>query len=144
MNFIEENKIQNQRLRSVLTRINPGNWSKDIGGGWTIGTQICHLAFWDKITFVRLQKWKETGRLTPVPDADNIEAINDSTRSLFGSISYPDGIKLVTENADEIDALVAILEPAILTELDKTGRERWYKRSLHRDSHLTRIENSLK
>jgi len=143
MDFKDDNRIQNDRLKSVLDKLNPAQWSQDIGGGWSIGTMLCHLAFWDQITSVRLRLWKEKGRLAAIPDEDNINSINDSMRFVCAAIDYERGKTLVKESADEIDSLARSLTPAQLTELESSGRERWFKRSLHRQHHLERIERAL-
>ncbi|MCE9598777.1 MAG: maleylpyruvate isomerase N-terminal domain-containing protein [Spirochaetia bacterium] len=143
MDFRIENKNQNERFRRLLNRLDSTQWQRDIGGGWTTGTMICHLAFWEKMTSFRLKKWIETGTLAAVPDADNILAINDSVRDVSTAIGFEAGSKLAIQAMDEIDGLVAGLDESRLAELEKTGRERWFKRSLHRDTHLTRIENTL-
>ena len=143
MDFKDDNRIQSDRLKSVLDKLNPAQWSQDIGGGWSIGTMLCHLAFWDQITSVRLRLWKEKGRLAAIPDEDNINSINDSMRFVCAAIDYERGKTLIKKSADEIDSLVRSLTPAQLTELESSGRERWVKRSLHRQHHLERIERAL-
>jgi len=143
MDFKEDNKVQNDRLNSILEKLSPAQWSQDIGGGWNIGTMMCHLAFWDHMTSVRLRLWKDKGRLSVIPDEDNINSINDSMRFICGAIDYERGKMLVKLSADEIDSLARSLTPGQLAELESTGRERWFKRSLHRRHHLERIERAL-
>lgn len=143
MNFNEDNKIQNDRLKSILDKLTPAQWSQDIGGGWNCGTMLCHLAFWDQMTSVRLRLWQEKGKLAAIPDEDNINAMNDSLRFICGAIDYERGKAMVTVSAIEMDSLARTLTPAQLAELESTGRERWFKRSLHRRHHLERIERAL-
>ena len=143
MDFKDDNRIQNDRLKSILDKLSPAQWSQDIGGGWSIGTMMCHLAFWDQLTSVRLRLWKEKGRLAVIPDEDNINSINDSLRFIFGAIDYEHGKTLVKKSADEIDSLTQSLTPGQLAELESTGRDRWFKRSLHRRHHLERIERTI-
>ena len=143
MDFKDDNRIQNDRLKSILDKLSPAQWSQDIGSGWSIGTMMCHLAFWDQLTSVRLRLWKEKGRLAVIPDEDNINSINDSLRFIFGAIDYEHGKALVQKSADEIDSLAQSLTPAQLAELESAGRDRWFKRSLHRSHHLERIERAL-
>ncbi len=44
MDFIAENKIETNRLRALAGGIGR-NWATELGGGWTVGTMLCHLAF---------------------------------------------------------------------------------------------------
>jgi len=143
MDFKDDNRIQNDRLKSILDTVSPAQWSQDIGGGWSIGTMMCHLAFWDQLTSVRLRLWKEKGRLAVIPDEDNINSINDSLRFIFRAIDYEHGKTLVKQSADEIDSLTQSLTPGQLAELESTERDRWFKRSLHRRHHLERIERTI-
>jgi hypothetical protein len=95
------------------------------------------------LTSVRLRLWKEKGRLAVIPDEDNINSINDSLRFIFGAIDYEHGKTLVKQSADEIDSLTQSLTPGQLAELESTGRDRWFRRSLHRRHHLERIERTI-
>lgn len=140
MDFQTDNRGQTERLRDLLGRLDGSLWRKEIGGGWTIGTMIVHLAFWEKMTQTRLEKWLSSGVLTAVPDADNVFAINDSVREISAGIDFQAGSKLAIEAFEGMDQLVSKLEASRLAELEKTGRDRWFKRFLHRDMHLTRIE----
>lgn len=142
-NHMLENAVQRDRLEMLLEKLNEENWLKDLGGGWTIGTMLCHLSFWDRMTAVRIHHWLKTGRLTPIPDDDNIDAINDSTRYLFSAIPLEGGRTLILETTREIDNLIAGLTDEKLAQLDANGRERWYRRYFHRQDHLDRIEKSL-
>ncbi|MBL8022108.1 MAG: hypothetical protein JNM27_20705 [Leptospirales bacterium] len=143
MDFRAENKGQTDRLRSLLGRLDPSLWRKDIGGGWTIGTMIVHLAFWEKMTQIRIEKWTSSGVLTAVPDGDNVFAINDSIREISAGIEFQAGAKMAVEAFESMDQLVSKLDASRLAELERTGRDRWFKRFLHRDAHLTRIEKSV-
>jgi hypothetical protein len=143
MNFITENKAETNRLRTLKDWL-ARHWETELGGGWTVGTMLCHLAFWDKMTQVRIKVWFESGKLAPLPDADNVFAINDSVRAMSEEITAEEGLKFVIHCADELDQLVASLEPNRLKELEASGRERWFKRHLHRKAHLDRIEAGVR
>ena len=143
MSFANENKSETKRLESLIAKLDDAAWHKDIGGGWTIGTMICHLAFWDRMTSARIRFFQTHGRLTSVPDADNIEAINNSVRHLSEGLDRHAGGTLALKCAHEIDELAAALSEAERLELESTGRDRWFKRFLHRQIHLTRIERAL-
>jgi len=144
MGFTEDNKAQLDRMRSLLAALDSSSWDKDIGGGWTVGTMICHLGFWDRMTSARILAWRSHGRLTSVPDADNVEAINDSVRFLSQGVDLAHGTRLAIQAASEIDAIAASLSPKELSDLESSGRDRWFKRSLHRQGHLERLEQALR
>ena len=102
MNFIAENKNETNRLRALAGRIG-SNWATELGGGWTVGTMMCHLAFWDKMTQVRLNRWIQSGQLAPLPDMDNVHSVNDSVRAMSEQMPAEAGCKFAVLCADEID-----------------------------------------
>ena len=143
MSFAQDNKSENDRLRAIMARLTDHHWSLDLGGDWTVGTLLCHLAYWDRMTSVRIKKWMGDGTLTAVPDGDNIECINNSVRFLSRGVGRVEGIRTVQEAADEIDSIALSLSPDQLNFLEANGRDRWFRRSLHRQHHLARIEKAL-
>ncbi len=144
MSYNEENSKETARLRAVCERLDDAAWKKDLGGGWTIGTMICHLAFWDQMTIERLQKWIRKGTLVQPPDADNVEVINESLRAVSAGVARKEGIEIALRAADMMDEVVRSLSAEQTSELEKSGRDRWFKRSVHRQLHLPRIEAGLK
>lgn len=144
MDFVAENNQERARLLDLLDRLNPAQWTLPLAGGWTVGTLLCHLAFWDRATVERLKIWRGGGRLATPPDKEGGDAINDTVRLLAGAIPFDAGIALVRSCSEEIDALVATLTAEQLQELNASGRERWYQRSLHRKAHLPKIEAAVK
>ena len=144
MSFQEDNSAETERLRALLSKLDASTWNKDAGGGWTVGTMICHLGFWDRMTSARILAWKSHGRLTAIPDTDNVEAINESVRFLSQGVDLAQGTRLALQAASEIDSLAASLSPAELKALESSGRERWFRRSLHRQAHLEKLERVLK
>lgn len=143
MDFREENNQERDRLLGVLDALTQDHWNLPLAGGWTVGSLLCHLAFWDRATAERLKIWKNGGRLATPPDREGGDAINETVRILCMAIPFREGIALVRDCSEEIDALVAGLKPEEIHELNTSGRERWYQRHLHRRAHLPKIEAAL-
>lgn len=142
MTWKAQNRAETRRLETIAGRLDESLWSMSLGGGWTIGTMLCHLAYWDRMTLARLGTFRTHGRLPAVPDQDNIEAINNAVRFVSEGIAHR-GAGLVVKAAHEIDDMVETLSQEELDTLEKSGRDRWFKRFLHRQMHLDRIEKHL-
>ncbi|MDH4200232.1 MAG: hypothetical protein OEV66_07640 [Spirochaetia bacterium] len=142
MNFIEENNSTRKKINDILKRITNDEWQTEIGGGWTAGTMLCHIAFWDKMTINRLLAWKQGGNLATVPEKETIDAVNDSVRSMCSFIAFEKGVFLVSKYMEEIDTFVSQLEASQIKELEDSGRGRWFQRNLHRQLHLELLERS--
>lgn len=140
MNFNEKNDNSRKKISDILNRISDSQWHTEIGGGWTVGTMLCHIAFWDKMTIERLQVLKETGNLTSVPEKDNLDVINDSVRYMCSAFSLEAGKRLVIDCMNQVDLLVSQLTPDEIKILQESGRERWIQRNLHREIHLPGLE----
>ncbi len=75
--YVTRTTASRERLESVVARLRDEDYGRDAGGGWTIGTLLAHLAFWDRLTLERLGRWERDGfSATPV-DAD---PINEAAR----------------------------------------------------------------
>jgi hypothetical protein len=142
VDFIAENKNQTNRLRA-LTDIITRNWKTDVGAGWTVGTMLCHVAFWDKVRKVSIDRWIESGELPPNLEIENVHRLNESLRAMSETIPAEAGLHFALACAEEIDRQVESLQPVQIQELENSGRERWFRRHLHRKAHLDRIESAL-
>ena len=141
-NYLVKNKRELDRLKNVLDKMNESLWNHKMGN-WEVGSQLLHLAFWDKLTFIRLSEWKHSGNLAQIPDSITIDAINASFKSYFSLLDWKKCIFLILECAREIDDLVAGFNSEELKLLQDAGKERWYLRYIHRSEHLDKIEKSL-
>jgi hypothetical protein len=139
VDYREENREQNTLMKALLDRISEEEWNRSLNGGWTVGTMLCHLAFWDQMTLERLKAYRKTGSFAPVPDAENIDAVNSSVRLLAASIPLAEGVNLVRSITDAIDEYVAGLTTDEIEALKASGRDRWFRRGLHRQHHLQKL-----
>lgn len=139
----QANVLETERAERLLKTMTPAGWVLDLGGGWTVGTMILHLAYWDRMTSTRLRAYVETGRLAEVPDEPTIDAINDAARWQAVNVTLGEGAAMFLQAAGDIDGLVSSLSPQQVQHLFDKGREFWARRFLHRRAHLPRIEQAL-
>src|SRR5262245_18836601 len=123
MDFIAENKNQTGRIRSLKDRL-IRNWTTELGNGWTVGTMLCHVAFWDKVRRISINRWLKSGQFGSNLDMENIHSINESLRGMSEQIPAEDGIQFTLACAEEIDRLVESLQEKQIQELEMSGHER--------------------
>ncbi len=143
MDYREENRKENEHVRIFLSELSPAQWQKSISHEKSVGTILCHMAFWDRMCSYRIQEWIKTGKLPESADAICLYAINDSVRYLSLSIDFTSGKELVLSCMEEIDGIAARLTPEQQRSLVSAGRERWLNRSFHRKTHMEQIEIAL-
>jgi hypothetical protein len=142
MDFIAENKNQTNRIRSLKDKL-IRNWKTELGNGWTVGSMLCHIAFWDNVRCLWIKKWIQSGKLATDLDMESTHSFNDVVRTMSETIPAKTGLQFTLRCAEEIDRLVESLQPNQIQELEASDRGRWFQRHLHRKSHLDRIETAV-
>src|ERR1043166_5281864 len=110
MDFIAENKNQTNRIRTLSDRFT-SNWKTELGGGWTIGAMLCHIAFWDKMRCIFIKQWTGSGKLATDLDMESTHSFNEAVRAISETIPAEAGLQFTLLCAEEIDRLVESLQP---------------------------------
>jgi hypothetical protein len=141
----DRNRASAERLRALTERLAPDQLRAEIDPPWTGAALFAHIAFWDR--FVR-QRWKlakETGRTIPSSVDDRLmDSINDAALPQWLGVEPEASVSECLAAAAEVDAFVAALERATLSELGREGRPRLADRSIHRLEHLATLEAALR
>ena len=141
--YVEENKKERGRLAALLAGLKEEDFDRRLPNGWTVGVALAHLAFWDLSQVHRLKRWLAQGpKPAPISSLDP-DPVNGPLAVLSESIPPREAARLAADAAREIDALVEGLTPAQAGELVKMGLERNLRRSVHRRSHLDKIEKLM-
>jgi hypothetical protein len=101
---------------------------------------LAHLAFWDLRAFTLIEKWKDEGVGSSAIDVD---VVNEATRILCLAIPPGKAAELAVSIADEIDQLIADLNPEIVEAILILGTTVKLNRADHRRTHLGEIEKAL-
>jgi hypothetical protein len=143
LKFAEENAASRWELQNLIAGLSDADFDRPAGGGWTVATILCHLAFWDLRVFYALPYWEDPSfRMAPMaPDA--VDSINRAARPVFGAISGRAAAQLALESAGAVDAQLEKLSGDIAARIAGAGFERHLRRSLHRREHLRKIEEAL-
>lgn len=138
--FVTENTRERERLRVLVGRLSDEELDLDIGGGWTIAAALAHLAFWDRMSLVRIRQWREHG---VSPSSLDLDAINGALLPLLLSIPPRKAADLAIAAAEAIDHELGQLSPEMIAAIETLGDRRRLFRSIHRSMHLDQIEEAL-
>ena len=142
--FSLENDSTRAELSGLLSGLDAASLNRRIGSTWTIGTSLCHLAFWDQRALFQLKHWQKTGTVeTAQLDSQSIDSINQALNMIALEVPGEAAIALALESAAAVDAFVAGIDAELEERIRAAGFERYLRRSLHRRDHLQRIRAAL-
>ena len=137
-NHASRNAESTERIRSVVARLSDKDLNRSLGGGWTVGFALIHLAFWDARQVAALQRFKD-GEAFPSEDY-----ATNATLSLIAPIfDLSAAGQAAVSAAQELDTMVESLTVDQLTTLQDSGKSYAIDRAPHRDEHLQQIEDAL-
>src|SRR5258707_1146677 len=140
--FVERNKAELARLRTLVAKLSDADMAKSLGDGWTVGAALAHLPFGDQRGGVLLDRWEKEG-----VKADPYDSLVINRASLPHWLALtPSAIRdLVLKAAEAADKKLEGTKQEILDWLDKQEDPPIrIVRGLHRAEHIEQIERALK
>jgi hypothetical protein len=132
-------------MSALFERLGPMDFSRDAGDGWSVGSLLAHLSFWDGLVLERWNLANRSGRLTPIGlDEELTDLINAAAMPGWRAVARSEVAAIVGATAAAVDELVAALPDESVAEIEGEGRPRLLDRSLHRQEHLATIEDALR
>jgi hypothetical protein len=114
------------------------------GDDWTIGAELAHLAFWDRVHVGRLRAAVDQGNAVPPPLPDGLtDIINNGELGTWRRLPGRDAIDIFESASRDVDEYVATLDPVIVEGVRAAGMARLVERFRHRLEHADEIERSL-
>src|SRR4051812_15443315 len=55
--FAESNRVQTERLRQFVGRLDSAKLAVRLPRGWTVAVALVHLAFWDRQRLCLMRRW---------------------------------------------------------------------------------------
>jgi len=142
VNHNGRNRATRARLDAVILRL--GDRVVEMDGGWTASALLAHIAFWDRLATVRLEKYLRDGE----PPVTAPQALTDLTNGagMRGWRDTPPAVAATQarDAAAAMDRLVESLPPEKLAALKAFDRPLLYERAGHRTQHLDEIERALR
>ena len=141
--FLARNEASRSRLVRLLDRMTDADLAIVIDG-WTAGTNLAHLAFWDRFLVVRWKEAAASGRERPIEVGEPLfDLINEALAVEWSLLDLASVRRLVLDAAAALDAQLATLSDASIAATQAAGQTRMLDRSFHRESHAAPIEAAL-
>ena len=137
---IEDNARENNHLKKLVEGLSEDDLRTPMEAGWTVSAVLAHLAFWDQRAITLIEKWEQEGVSGSEIDVD---VVNEVTRRLCLAIPPRKAVELAITIADELDQLIADLNPNMVDAILTKGTTVKLNRADHRRAHLGEIEKVL-
>jgi hypothetical protein len=142
--YVEENRRERERLRSLVERLSDDELGHRVNDDWTAAGVLLHVAFWDERAGWLAGKIERgepftTAEVEPEPP----DWINDAARTFLHAVEPREAARLALRIAEEVDARVAALPPDRVWPNDGSSLLNAF-RSSHRAEHLDEIEAALR
>ena len=144
MDYVAENAAARERVLSLARGLSDEALSRPMGEDWTIGAELAHLAFWDRVHVGRLRAAIDQGLAVPPPLPDGLtDIINNGELGTWRRLAGRDAIDIFESASRDVDEYVATLDPVIVEGVRAAGMPRLVERFRHRLEHADEIERSL-
>jgi hypothetical protein len=130
------------RLRRLVQSLDESDLSREAGHGWTIATELAHLAFWDRLVAERWNHFDRTGRFVDVSDT-LLDVINAAGLAQWRQLPARAAAEGAVEAAEACIAQISSLSESAIQKATATGRQFMLDRTLHWNPHLDVIENAV-
>lgn len=142
---IRENAATRDALVELVSALSEANYGCPIGPHWTLGTTLCHLAFWDQRALSMLKSWAKGGTIEVRKlDSASVDSINQAVNLIALEVPAVAAGRLAVESAAAVDAFVAQISDELAEQIRAAGFERYLQRSQHRQEHLEKIRHALR
>jgi len=141
--FAARNDASRGRLVRLLDRLTDSDLGRVVDG-WSVGTNLAHLAFWDRFLLVRWEEAAASGRAHPIDVGPPLfDLLNDALAAQWALLDLASVRVLVLGAAEALDAHLATLPDDRVAAIQAAGLPRLVERTLHRAGHLDPIETAL-
>jgi uncharacterized damage-inducible protein DinB len=141
--YIEPNNRERERLHALVARLSDDELGRQVYDHWTVADVLGHIAFWDARALALADKLEAGVPFSPSDtEPEDVDWINDATRSLIHAIAPRQVAELAVQLAEETDRRVVSLAPDRLWP-DDPGSPLNPLRARHRAAHLDDIEAAL-
>ncbi|MCY3568115.1 MAG: DinB family protein [Chloroflexi bacterium] len=132
------NSESSERLSALVAGLGTDDMHRSLGGSWTVGFALAHLAFWDARQVAALQRMAR-GEAFPSEDL----ATNAALEAIAAAFD-PDTIgQAAVSAALQLDAAVEALTSEQVNALVNSGKSYAIDRAPHREEHIRQIEAAL-
>jgi hypothetical protein len=136
----ESNRVQTQRLRALVGRLNADLLAVRLPRGWTVAIALAHIAFWDRQRLCLMQRFASGQECNFGYEG---EVFNDALLPVLALLPPAEAAALALRSAEEVDAfLVSVPDEVVRAALARPDPPN-LDRGSHRAYHLDRVEQAL-
>jgi hypothetical protein len=138
--FAESNRVQAERLRKLVGRLDPAKLATRLPNGWTVAVALAHIAFWDRQRLCLMRRWAAGNWCNGGYDG---EVFNEALLPFLQAIPPDRAAAIALHSAEEVDAfLLTVPDDVVAAALARPDRPN-LDRGSHREGHLDQIEKAL-
>jgi hypothetical protein len=139
--FLERNKAEHARLKSLIERLSDQDLDRSVGGGWTVAAALAHVAFWDRRALTLLERWEREG---VKPSEADSAAINGAALPLWLAIPPREAARIALSSAEAVRKKLETVAPEVIEQNVAVGGGVNITRATHWAEHIDQIERALK
>jgi hypothetical protein len=138
--FAESNRVQTERLRKLVGRLDAERLASRLPNGWTVAVALAHVAFWDRQRLCLMRRWAADNWCNGGYDG---EVFNEALLPFLQAIPADRAAEIALHSAEEVDAfLLTVPDDVVEAALARPDRPN-LDRGSHRGGHLDDIEKAL-
>ena len=135
---LARNAEATRRLGALVARLDASDLERSLGGGWTVGFALAHVAFWEARQDAALGAWLDGAEF---PDED--PSVNPTLEAMASTLDPVATAAAVEGISARVDATIAGLTDEQRAELIDAGFGYVVARWEHREDHIAQIEAVL-
>jgi hypothetical protein len=146
--FAESNRLQRERLRALVARLDASKLAVRLPNGWTVAGALAHLALWDRQRLGLMRRWAAGDMCGGDPPGEGArqydgDIFNDAVQPLLELIPPERAAAAAVQAAEEVDAfLLQVSDEVVEMALARPDAPN-LDRGSHRTHHLDIIEKAL-
>ncbi len=145
--FAESNRLQRERLRALVARLDAARLAVRLPNSWTVAGALAHLALWDRQRLCLMRRWAAGDTCSGDPPGDarqyDGDIFNDAVQPLLELIPPEQAAAAAVQAAEEVDTfLLQVSDEVVETALARPDAPN-LDRGSHRKHHLDIIEEAL-
>ncbi|MBI5836939.1 MAG: DinB family protein [Candidatus Eisenbacteria bacterium] len=145
--FAESSRLQRERLRALIARLDANQLAAHLPNGWTVAGALAHVALWDLQRLGLMRRWAARDMCggDPPDDARKYDGdlFNDAAQPLLELIPPERAAAAALHAAEEIDAYLAQVPDEVVEMALARPDAPNLDRGSHRKHHLDIIEKAL-
>jgi len=143
----ESNRLQRERLRSLVDDLDADKLAVRLPNGWTVAGALAHLALWDRQRLGLMRRWAAGDMCDGDPPGDarkhDGDLFNDAVQPLLELIPPGRAARAAVQAAEEVDTfLLQVSDEVVEMALARPDAPN-LDRGSHRRHHLDIIEKAL-